>query len=66
MKTNTITLFNTVRRDALLRTSDSPQTLTEYFSRYHQTALTQEQAAPVYKALETLRSKLAAKKLQTK
>lgn len=61
MKFNNLTTLNIVRRDALLRTSDSPEILADYLTRYHKLDLTPEQAQSTFKGLETIRAKKAIK-----
>jgi hypothetical protein len=60
MKPNALALYNRLRRDALVRNSDSPETLKNYAVKYFQVDLTPADASSIYKAIVTARDKARA------
>lgn len=61
MNKSNLALFNRIRRDSLIRSSDDVITLCDYVSRYYGIELNLNDASAIYKALQTSVAKQRAK-----
>lgn len=54
----TLPLLSRATKDSLMRSADNVETLNDYIARYYNIKLTIDETAPIFKGLQTVKSKI--------